>query len=47
MELRVLGAAFINQIRTPAQSLGVKVSQSKKQDDGLDIALLFQKILKW
>lgn len=29
-----LGAAFINQIRTPVHGLRVKVSLSKKQDEG-------------
>lgn len=29
-----MGAPFINQIRSPAQSLGVKVSLSRKQDEG-------------
>ncbi|CAG06583.1 unnamed protein product, partial [Tetraodon nigroviridis] len=31
MELRVLGAAFINQIRTRAHSLGVRVSRSRRK----------------
>lgn len=31
MEWRLLGAAFIKQIRTRAHSLGVRVSQSKKK----------------
>lgn len=47
-----LGAAFINQIRSPAQSLGVKVSLTKKRDDesfqfGHCNSVYVWKSLKW